>query len=230
MRTGNSRQLRQGHGAGVPAISAYRADPVTPLLRIIGLLLLATYLMLVGWVALRPVPVAWVYDANLQPLSSIRRALAVGTAEEYRRLAINMLLMAPLGVLLPLAGGRVAAHWLPSLLRTVGAAALLCVGLEFLQAGVPGHVLDVDDVLLNMAGVTVAHLAVVPALRALLRHRRPHRISDDGPPSGTAHSPGGLPSAEVSFPSRTPKQRGSTSATPTGTTAPRIVAPASGGH
>ena len=79
MRTGNGRQFRQEQWAGVPAISAYRASPVSPLLRIGGSLLLAAYLALVGWFALRPVPVAWVYDANLQPLSSIRRALTLGT-------------------------------------------------------------------------------------------------------------------------------------------------------
>lgn len=171
VRTGNGRQLRQGWRADAPPTPETSDAPVSPLLRLTGLLLLAVHLTLVGWCALRPLPVDWVYDANLRPFASIHRALAAGTAEEYRRLAVALLLMAPLGVLLPLAGGRVGARWLPSLLRTAGTAALLCTGLEFLQSCVPGHVLDVDDVLLNLVGVTLAHLAVVPGARSLLRHR-----------------------------------------------------------
>ncbi|WP_055589487.1 VanZ family protein [Peterkaempfera griseoplana] len=142
---------------------------------------LAVHLALVGWFALRPLPVDWVYDANLHPLASIHRALAAGGAADYRHLAVGVLLMAPLGVLLPLAGGRVGAGWLPSLLRTVGAAALLSTGLEFVQNYVPGHVLDVDDILLNLLGVTLAHLAVVPAARAWMRHR-PRRPAASAPP------------------------------------------------
>ncbi|MFJ6214496.1 VanZ family protein [Streptomyces sp. NPDC092296] len=173
---------------------AYRDEaPVWPLLRTTGLLLLAAHLLLVAWFALRPVPAAWIYDANLQPFSSIRRDLSTGSAGEYRRLVLELLLMAPLGVLLPMAGGRVRVSWLPSLLRTVGAAALICTGLEFAQTGVPGHVLNVDDVLLNLAGVTLVHLAVVPGARALLRHR-------GDPPTG----PGAPTPAE---PARPPRQR-----------------------
>ncbi|WP_377270984.1 VanZ family protein [Peterkaempfera sp. SMS 1(5)a] len=202
MRTGDGRQLRQGRWTGGPAASATRDAPVSPLLRAAGVLLLAVHLALVGWFALRPLPVDWVYDANLHPLASIRRALTSGSAEAYRHLAVSLLLMAPLGVLLPLAGGRVRAGWLPSLLRTVGAAALLCTALEFVQNYVPGHVLDVDDILLNLLGVTLAHLAVVPAARARLRHRaaRPRRAAPAPPPRQHAsgvRGPAGPASYEV---------------------------------
>ena len=35
----------------------------------------------------------------------------------------------------------------------------------------PGQVVDVDSLLLNTVGVALAHVAVVPAARALLRRR-----------------------------------------------------------
>jgi glycopeptide antibiotics resistance protein len=158
---------------GSPSAEALPPVAAVPRLpRGAGLLLLAAYLAAVVFVELRPVPVAWVYDANLQPLASIRRELSAGTAQDYRHLAMTVLMTSPLGVLLPLAGGRVQARWLPSLLRTVAAAALLTTALELLQAAVPGHFLDVDDVLLNLLGVVLAHLAVVPLARSVLRQRR----------------------------------------------------------
>ncbi|AXI77902.1 VanZ family protein [Peterkaempfera bronchialis] len=180
VRTGEG-QLRQGQWTGAPATSAPPTAGASPLLRTAGLLLLAAHLVLVGWYALRPVPVDWVYDANLRPFSSIHRDLAAGTAEGYRQIAVRLLMLAPLGVLLPLAGGRVAARWLPSLLRTAGTAALLGTGLAFLQTGIAGHVLDVDDVLLNLIGVILAHVAVVPGARALLR-RHGYRPTSPAPP------------------------------------------------
>ncbi|MFE6489939.1 VanZ family protein, partial [Streptomyces sp. NPDC057757] len=75
-------------------------------------------------------------------------------------------------VLLPLAGGRVRAPWLPSFLRTTGVSALLATGLEFLSSWTPGHVLNVDHILFAVLGVMIAHLALVPGLRRLLREHR----------------------------------------------------------
>ncbi|WP_374199952.1 VanZ family protein [Kitasatospora sp. SUK 42] len=118
------------------------------------------------WLVLRPLPVAWVYDANLTPLASLRSSSAWQVVGE-------LLLLAPLGVLLPLAGGRIRAPWLPSFLRTTGVSALLATGLEFLSSWTPGHVLNVDHILLAVIGVVVTHLALVPGLRRLLRDRRP---------------------------------------------------------
>lgn len=48
---------------------------------------------------------------------------------------------------------------------------LLSLGIELLQTGVPGQVVDIDSIMLNTLGVALAHLAVVPALRARLRRR-----------------------------------------------------------
>ncbi|MFI6153519.1 VanZ family protein [Kitasatospora sp. NPDC051170] len=134
-------------------------------LRLIGLAGLACHLAVVLWlVVLRPLPVAWVYDANLTPLASLRSSTGWQVAGE-------LLLLAPLGVLLPLAGGRVRAGWLPSFLRTTGASAMLATGLEFLSSWTPGHVLNVDHILLAVIGVAVTHLAFVPGLRHVLRER-----------------------------------------------------------
>ncbi|MBD0670975.1 hypothetical protein BU198_09710, partial [Streptomyces sp. CBMA156] len=136
------------------------------------------------WLVLRPIPVTWVYDANLTPLASLRSSTGWQVVGE-------LLLLAPLGVLLPLAGGRLRARWLPSFLRTTGASALLATGLEFLSSWAPGHVLNVDHILLAVVGVAVVHLALVPGLRHLLRDRRPRtpRLTVLSVPPGPAVTP-----------------------------------------
>ncbi|MFJ4185887.1 VanZ family protein [Kitasatospora sp. NPDC089509] len=134
--------------------------------RLAGLAGLALHLTLALWLVLRPLPVAWVYDANLTPLASLRSSTGWQVVGE-------LLLLAPLGVLLPLAGGRIRAPWLPSFLRTTGVSALLATGLEFLSSWTPGHVLNVDHILFAVLGVMAAHLALVPGLRRLLRDHRP---------------------------------------------------------
>ncbi|MCX3059368.1 VanZ family protein [Streptomyces beihaiensis] len=149
--------------------------------RTAGLGLLAAYLLLVGWITLRPLDVPWVSAANLHPLAGIRADLALGWREAARRIGEGLALLAPLGVLLPLAGGRPHASTWGSLMRTVAAGALISLGIELLQTGVPGRVVDVDALLLNTVGVALAHLAVVPAARARLRRRsaRPPRPAEE---------------------------------------------------
>ncbi|MGW4974582.1 VanZ family protein, partial [Streptomyces albidoflavus] len=150
---------RQGWG-GESAPIGFRAT---------GGLLLVAHLLLVGWVTLRPLDVPWVSATNLHPLAGIRADLARGPVEAATRIGSGLALLAPLGILLPLADGRLHVSPLGSLLRTVSAAALISLAIELLQTGVPGRVVDVDSVLLNTAGVAVLHLAVVPAVRARLR-------------------------------------------------------------
>ncbi|MCX5376337.1 VanZ family protein [Streptomyces sp. NBC_00091] len=134
--------------------------------------LLAAHLLLVGWLTLRPLDIPWAAAANLTPLEGIRADLAYGPLEAARRIGEGLALLAPLGVLLPLAGGRLApgalAAW-SSLARTAAAAVLISLSIEMLQTAVPGRVLDVDALLLNTAGVVIVHAAVVPVLRARLR-------------------------------------------------------------
>ncbi|MGW1880957.1 VanZ family protein [Streptomyces sp. NPDC001970] len=140
--------------------------------RVAGVVLLLAHLALVGWLTLRPLDVMWVTAANLEPLAGIKADLALGPVQAARRIGEGLLLLAPLGVLLPMAGGRLVVSPWASLARTVAAGALLSLGIELLQTGVPGQVVDVDSLLLNTAGVALAHLAVVPAGRARLRRRR----------------------------------------------------------
>ncbi|MCP3818959.1 VanZ family protein [Streptomyces sp. A3M-1-3] len=140
--------------------------------RAAGVVLLSAHLVMVGWLTLRPLDVPWMTAANLTPLAGIKADLAYGPLEAARRIGEGLLLLAPLGVLLPLAGGRLTVSPLASLARTVAAGALISLGIELLQTGVPGQVVDVDSLLLNTAGVALAHLAVVPAMRARLRRRQ----------------------------------------------------------
>ncbi|MDX3855819.1 VanZ family protein [Streptomyces sp. AK02-01A] len=130
------------------------------------------HLLLVGWLTLRPLDVMWVTAANLRPLAGIRADLALSPLEALRRIGEGLLLLAPLGVLLPMAGGRLTVSPWASLARTVAAGALISLGIELVQTGVPGQVVDVDSLLLNTAGVALAHLAVVPAGRSRMRRRR----------------------------------------------------------
>lgn len=146
-------------------------------IRATGIVLLAAHLVYVAWVTLRPLDVPWVLPANLHPFDGIRADLRLGWPEAARRIGAGLGLLAPLGVLLPLAGGRVRVSPFASLVRTVTAGALLSLGIELLQTGVPGQVVDVDSMLLNTVGVALAHVAVVPAVRARLRRSAGHRPS-----------------------------------------------------
>ncbi|MFD8430113.1 MULTISPECIES: VanZ family protein [Streptomyces] len=150
-------------------------------IRVTGSVLLVAHLAFVAWYALRPLDVPWVLPPNLEPFAGIRADLALGGTAAARSLVGGLALLAPLGVLLPMAGGRLYVSPLASLLRTMAAAALLSLGIELLQTGVPGQVVDIDSVLLNTVGVALAHLAVVPAGRARLR-RRYRRDGREGVP------------------------------------------------
>ncbi|MGW4229790.1 VanZ family protein [Streptomyces sp. NPDC004980] len=137
--------------------------------RAAGVVLLLAHLLFVGWLTLRPLDVPWMTAANLQPLAGIRADLALGPVEAARRIGEGLLLLAPLGVLLPMAGGRLLVSPWASMARTVAAGALISMAIELGQTGVPGQVVDVDSMLLNTTGVALAHLLVVPVSRARLR-------------------------------------------------------------
>ncbi|MFD5425828.1 VanZ family protein [Streptomyces sp. NPDC127084] len=152
--------------------------------RVAGSVLLLSHLVLVGWLTLRPLDVMWVTAANLEPFAGIRADLALGPVEAARRIGEGLVLLAPLGILLPMAGGRLMVSPWGSLTRTVASGALLSLAIELLQTAVPGRVVDVDSLLLNTAGVALAHLAVVPASRARLRRRCVARRSASGAERG----------------------------------------------
>jgi len=136
----------------------------------------ALLVLYLGWVAgatLFPLPVrplvaeleAAVTGVAVQvvPLASIRDVLLHGSA--FTRawlLGGNMLTLAPLGFLLPFAAPRLAS-W-----RRMAAVALLFpLGIEVLQLavslalGYSYRVTEVDDVLLNFAGVLLGYAAYV---------------------------------------------------------------------
>jgi glycopeptide antibiotics resistance protein len=142
--------------------------------RVGGILLLVAHLLTVAWLTLRPLDVMWVTASNFTPLAGIRADLALGAFEATRRIGEGLLLLAPLGVLLPLAGGRLHVSAWASMARTVAAGALISLTIELLQTGVPGQVVDVDALLLNTAGVALAHVAVVPVVRSRIRGRQTH--------------------------------------------------------
>ncbi|KOG30456.1 VanZ family protein [Streptomyces resistomycificus] len=140
-------------------------------IRVTGGVLLVAHLAFVAWFTLRPLDVPWVMPPNLRPLAGIRADAALGWQEGVRRIAEGLALLAPLGVLLPMTHGRLAASPLGSLLRTTAAGALISLGIELLQTAVPGQVVDIDSLLLNTAGVALAHAALVPAARSWARRR-----------------------------------------------------------
>jgi hypothetical protein len=170
----------QRKGTGGSAAIRFRAA---------GVLLVLAHLLLVGWLTLRPLDVPWVNAANLELLAGIRADLELETWEATRRIGERLLLLAPLGVLLPMAGGRLDVSPFASLARTAATGALLSLGIELLQTGVPGRVLDVDSLLLNTAGVVLAHLLVVPLCRARLRRRRARRTAEGVMPLPRAEEP-----------------------------------------
>jgi glycopeptide antibiotics resistance protein len=139
--------------------------------RAAGLLLTAAYLCFVGWLLLRPHYVAWVPAPNLRPLATIHEDLRMGPLQAARRIGAGLGLLAPLGVLLPLTGGRVDTSGFASFARTVFAALMVSLSLEFAQTLVPGQLFDVDALLLNTLGVALLHLVVVPVARRRLRGR-----------------------------------------------------------
>jgi hypothetical protein len=138
-------------------------------IRVTGGVLLVAHLGFVAWFTLRPLAVPWVMPPNLHPLAGIRADLALGWQEAARSIGEGLALLAPLGVLFPMAHGRLWVFPLGSLVRTVAAGALVSLGIELLQTGVPGQAVDVDSLLLNTVGVALAHVCVVPAARAWFR-------------------------------------------------------------
>lgn len=139
--------------------------------RAAGLLLLVAHLAFVCWLTLRPLTVPWVTAETLEPLGAIRADLALTPWAAVRSIGGGLLLLAPLGVLLPLAAGRVDAYPFASFVRTTFTGAMTAMAIALLRSEVTGQIVSVDALLLNTVGVALAHLLVVPAVRALVRRR-----------------------------------------------------------
>src|SRR5205807_2183528 len=93
-------------GYGRSVLDGVRHDGSMFRVRAAGLLLTAAYLAFVGWLLLRPHYVAWVPAPNLRPLGTIRADLDMSPLQTARRIGAGLGLLAPLGVLLPMAGGQ----------------------------------------------------------------------------------------------------------------------------
>ncbi|ANW18481.1 VanZ family protein [Streptomyces clavuligerus] len=164
-------------------------------MRVAGAVLLLVHLLLVCWLTLRPLDVPWVTPANLELFAGIRADLELPPPDAALQIGAGLFLLAPLGVLLPMAGGRLTVSPFVSLARTAVAGGLISLAIELLQTGVPGRVLDVDSLLLNTAGVVIAHLLVVPLARARLRRAR--TAAPARGPAGTPGAPGAGPVGRV---------------------------------
>lgn len=106
-------------------------------------------------------------------------------AEAVIEFGANIVLFMPLGVLLPLAlglpqrrgpgavaGGTAAGGTV--VIGTVAVGALLSIGIELGQLGIPGRVSSPFDVLANTLG-TLLGVLLLAAVLALRRARSPHR-------------------------------------------------------
>lgn len=151
--------------------------------RAAGILLTAAYLAFAAWLLLRPHYVAWVPSPNLRPFGTIRTSLGMEPWPAARRLLAGLGLLAPLGILLPMAGGRVEGSGVASFVRTVFAGLMVSLSVEFTQTMVPGQLFDVDALILNTAGVALAHLLVVPPARRYLRRQAVPRQGAPRPPA-----------------------------------------------
>ncbi|MET7638121.1 VanZ family protein [Streptomyces sp. NPDC005438] len=130
-------------------------------------MLLAAHLLLIGWWTLRPLEVSWVPPTNLTPFATLRADLALGAGELARALGGGLLLLAPVGALLPVALGRWDGPRLPLMAHTVWVGVLLAVAVQVVRALVPDRVVNVDTLMLNVVGVALAHLLLFPLVRGL---------------------------------------------------------------
>jgi hypothetical protein len=185
--TTDAEDLPSGEQLAPRAVRTEVPRPLRTGVRIV----LAVYLLVLAWLSLRPLPVSWTYPPNLTPFASVHQALRLGGVTALRQVASGLLPLAPFGVLFPLAGGRLGSTWLPSLLRTAGGAALLATALEILEGWAPGHVSNVDDILLGTLGAILCHLAVVPAVRIALLRRTADRPRTAGPLLRAPSAPAG---------------------------------------
>lgn len=129
----------------------------------LGVIALGIYLPLVVGITLGGIPTGGYGDApegwawaNLIPLATISQQLVDGLASGMRQLAGNLLLLVPLGFLLPIADPRFRQFR-----KTLVVAVMVSLGIEILQltistvVGFPYRVFDVDDLILNTAGAAL---------------------------------------------------------------------------
>lgn len=104
---------------------------------------------------------------NTDPGRSLRFYLDQPPKEALRQVGGNLMLLAPLGILLPVVFTTMRG---PIRLALVGG--LLSLGIEAVQGAlVMGRAFDVDDVILNTAGVVLAYLFIGRKVSHMIRGR-----------------------------------------------------------
>lgn len=100
---------------------------------------------------------AWGSAVNLEPFYTIRRFLIhyrrTGSLSSLSNLLGNMVILIPLGVLLPVLFPRLRRFWI-----TIPFMALFAFGVEFIQWRTGVGIADVDDSILNFAGAAVGYV------------------------------------------------------------------------
>jgi glycopeptide antibiotics resistance protein len=115
---------------------------------------LGGYLVVLAFLTLTPLPLDYPVTNNLTLFHTIAR-------EDTRQFFGNLMLLAPLAVLLP------AIHPWFTPLRIVATGFATSVAIEYLQATtVSARAGDIDDVLLNTLGVAITTAAIAAARRA----------------------------------------------------------------
>lgn len=140
-------------GMGSRAKAAYRRKALWVLL-VYYLAILSVLLFFGG---LFHVDRVWGSAVNLEPFYSIRRFLfhyrRTGSLSSLSNLLGNLVILVPLGVLLPVMFRPLRRFWL-----TLPLLALFAVGVEYIQWRTGVGIADVDDSILNFAGAAAGYV------------------------------------------------------------------------
>ena len=100
---------------------------------------------------------AWGSAVNLEPFYTIRRFLIhyqrTGSLSSLSNLLGNIVILMPLGVLLPAMFRKLRRFWL-----TLPFLALFAIAVEFIQWRTGVGIADIDDSILNFAGAAVGYI------------------------------------------------------------------------
>lgn len=126
----------------------------------------------------------WGGAVNLEPFHTIRNFLIhyrrTGSLSSLFNLLGNVIILLPLGVLLPLMFRIMRHFW-----TFLPFVALVSVGIEYVQWRTATGVADVDDSILNFSGAAVGYIItrlcqmIYFGVRNVLRRRRAARRADD---------------------------------------------------
>lgn len=102
---------------------------------------------------------AWGGAVNLEPFHTIKSFIShyqrTGSLSSLFNLLGNIVILVPLGILLPVMFRPMRHFWL-----FLPLAALVCVGVEYIQWLTATGIADVDDSILNFAGAAAGYFAV----------------------------------------------------------------------